>query len=74
MLEPYTDVIWIYSLSIFDRSDQNWLNLKNILNSHFPDITEQIEASVFSKGHLYWTQLKDTLVSIKKDRQLNLNI
>ncbi len=34
MLEPYTDVVWIYSLSIIDRSCPSWLNVKKILNNH----------------------------------------
>ena len=74
MLEPYTDVIWIYGLSISDRSAQNWLNVRKILSSHFPDIVEQIEAALFSKDHLYWKELRDGLEVLKKDRQLNLKI
>jgi len=74
MLEPYTDVIWIYGLSINDRSGQNWLNIQKIFNSQFPDLIEQVEPAIFSKGHNYWTQLKDDLVALKKNRQLNLNI
>jgi DNA repair photolyase len=41
MLEPYADVIWIYGLSINDRSGQNWLNIQKILNSQSPDLVEQ---------------------------------
>ena len=40
MLEPYTDVIWIYGLSINDRSGKNWLNIQQILNNQFPDLIE----------------------------------
>ncbi len=74
MLEPYTDVIWIYALSINDRSGQNWLKIQKILNSQFPDLMEQIEPAIFSKDHNYWTQLRDDLVALKNNRQLNLNI
>ena len=74
MLAPYTDVIWIYGLSIINRSDQNWLNMKKILNREFPDSLERIELAIFSKEHSYWTQLRDDLVALKNDRQLNLNI
>jgi len=74
MLEPYTDVIWIYGLSINDRSDQNWLNIQKILNSQSPDLIEQIEPVIFSKDHSYWTKLRESLEVLKKDRQLNLNI
>jgi DNA repair photolyase len=74
LLAPCTDVIWIYGLSIINRLDQNWLNLKKILNREFPDLLERIEPVIFSKEHSYWTQLRDDLVALKNDRQLNLNI
>jgi DNA repair photolyase len=74
MLAPCTDVIWIYGLSINDRSEQNWLNMQKILSREFPDFLEQIEQAIFSKEHIYWAQLRDDLVTLKNDRQLNLNI
>jgi len=74
LLEPYADVIWIYGLSITDRSGQNWLNIQKILNSQSPDLVEQIESAIFSRGHSYWTQLRNDLVALKNNRQLNLNI
>jgi len=74
MLAPCTDIIWIYGLSINDRSDQNWLNMQKILSREFPDFLEQIEQAIFSKEHIYWAQLRDDLVTLKNDRQLNLNI
>ena len=73
-LEPYADVIWIYGLSINDRSGQNWLNFEEILSSHFPDLIEQIEPVIFSKDHSYWAELRKSLEMLKKDRKLNLNI
>ena len=74
MLVPYTDVIWIYGLSIDDPLGQNWLNIQKILNSQSPDLMEQVEPAIFSKGHNYWTQLRDDLVALKNNRKLNLNI
>jgi DNA repair photolyase len=74
MLAPCTDGIWIYGLRMNDRLDQNWLNLKKILSREFPELLEQIESVTFSKEHFYWGQLRDDLVTLKKDRQLNLNI
>jgi len=74
MLAPCTDVIKIYGLSIIDRSDQNWLNMQKILSREFPDLHEQIEQAVFSKEHIYWAQLRDALIALKNDRQMNLNI
>jgi DNA repair photolyase len=74
MLEPYTDVIWIYGLSINDRSGQNWLNIQKILNSQLPDLIEQIEPVIFSKDHSYWAELRESMEMLKKDRKLNLNI
>ena len=74
MVEPYTEVIWIYGLSINDRSGQNWLNVRKILSSHFPDLVEQIEPTLFSKDHMYWKQLGDGLRVLKQNRQLDLEI
>lgn len=74
MLEPYTDEIWVYGLSIRDRLGKNWLAIQEIISNQFPSKVEQIEQAIFLKEHIYWTQLRDNLVALKKDRQLNLNI
>ncbi len=74
MLVPLTDVIWIYGLSIKERSDRNWQNIQAVLDSHFPSLKEQIEAVVFSTDHSYWAQLRQELVELQNDRKLNLNI
>ena len=74
MLAPHTDVIWIYGLSIEERSDRNWQNVQGILSNYFPNLREQIEAVIFSKDHSYWTQLRQDLKELQKDRQLNLSI
>ncbi len=74
LLAPCTDLTWIYGLGINDRSGQNWRHLHKILGREFPDLLEQIEPAVFSSEHSYWTQLRDELVALKNDRQLNLNI
>ncbi len=74
LLAPYTDVVWIYGLSINDPSGQNWLNVKKILKRQFSGISEQIESAIFSKDHRFWSQLRNELEALKKDRQLNLNI
>jgi DNA repair photolyase len=74
LLQSYADVIWVYGLSINDRSEQNWLNIERILHSQFSDLVGQIEPIIFSKDHSYWTQLRNELETLKKDKQLNLNI
>jgi DNA repair photolyase len=74
MLAPCTELIWIYGLGIKDRSGPNGLNMQRILNCEFPDLHERIESALFSKEHLYWAQLRDDLVTLKNDKQLNLNI
>jgi len=74
MLVPYTDVIWVYGLSINDPLGQNWLNIQQILNNQFPDLFKQIVPAIFSKDHRYWAQLRESLEVLKKDRHLNLNV
>ena len=74
MLDPYTDVIWIYGISMNARSDRNWQNVEDILNTNFPKLKEPIEAAIFSKDHPYWAELRQNLNDLQKDRQLNLSI
>ena len=62
---------WIYGLSINDRSNQNWLNIQKILNTHFPDIIERIEPALFSNDHTYWAALRESLDSLKSAIELN---
>ena len=74
MLERCTDVIWIYGLSIQERSDRNWHNVEDILNRHYRNLKEQIEAATFSKDHSYWIQLRQDLLRLQRERQLKLSI
>jgi DNA repair photolyase len=74
MLAEHTDKIWIYGLSILDRSDKSWQNVNGILENHFFDLKDQVEMVIFSKSHSYWEKLRQDLVQIQKDRNLNLSI
>lgn len=74
MLGPHTEKIWIYGLSILNRSDHNWQNIESILENHFNESKDEIEAAVFSKAHSLWESLRQELLVIQKDHQLNLSI
>ncbi len=74
MLMPYTDEIWVYGLSIRDKSGQNRQNIIDIFNNHFPKLKKQIETVIFSKDHSYWTQLRKNLIKLKEERQIKLYI
>ena len=74
MLDRYTDVIWIYGLSMQGRSDRNWQNVQELLNSRFPSLKNQIEAATFLDDHPYRLQLRQDLRKLQRDRQLNLSI
>jgi DNA repair photolyase len=73
-LAPHADKIWIYGLSILERSDPNWQNVEKILKDHYPDLKEPIETVIFSKDHGYWTELRQDLESIQNEKKLNFNI
>ena len=73
-LAPHTDKIWIYGLSILNRSDQNWRNVEGILERDFPDKKEQIETVIFQKDHSYWEKLRQELIAVQKYKKLNLSI
>ncbi len=74
MLAPHTVKIWIYGLSMLNRTDQNWQNVESILESHLPNLKQKIESVIFSKEHSYWARLRQDLQELQKDRQLNLSI
>jgi len=74
ILIPYVDDIWVLSLSIDDPSNKNWIRIKKILGHKFADLYDRIEDVVFTKDHIYWTQLRDKLTALKEERQLDLNI
>ena len=74
MVAPHADKIWIYALSILNGTDQNWQHVESIFENHYPDLRKQIETVIFSKDHSYWANLKQDLVGLQKDRELNLSI
>ncbi len=74
MVAPHTDKIWIYGLSMINRTDQNWRNVESILESDFPGLRKQVETVVFSKEHSYWVNLRQDLIELQKERNLNLSI
>ena len=73
-LAPHIDLVWIYGLSILDRSDKSWRNVEGILDDNFPDLKERIEEVIFSKDHPYWARLREELNQLQKERQVSLSI
>ena len=73
-LTSHADAIWIYGLSVDQRSDRNWQNLEIIFKKYFSNISARIENIVFTKDHQFWTQLREELIDIQNDRQLDLRI
>jgi len=47
---------------------------RRLFEAEAMDTEKRIEAAVFSKEHNYWARLRDNLMALKNDRQLNLNI
>ncbi len=74
MLAPYTDAIWLYGLSMENRSDRNWQNVQRILDTHFPHLKKQIEAVLFAEEHSYWAKQRQQLTELNKDGILDLRI
>ena len=74
IVEPYADTIWLYSLSMESEGDRNWQCTHNILDQHFPELTEAYRQIAFSSDHPYWTELRQRLQAIQIEKQLNLRI
>lgn len=73
-LAQTADKIWVYGLSILDRSEPSWQNVEKILMDQFSDVKEAIETAVFSKNHQYWQELRQDLLLLQEKQGLNLSI
>ena len=70
----YSDTIWVYRLNMESEKDKNWLNVKSILDKHFPELTEKYQKIAFSKDHPFWKGIRQKLKEIQKEKCLNLRI
>lgn len=73
-LLPHSVAVWIYGLSVQDHTDPGWQNVLGILNKHFPDMKERIESVVLSKDHVYWSELRQELMDIQNETDVELII
>jgi DNA repair photolyase len=71
-LTDLAETIWIYGLSIEDRSDRNWLNIRDILQTHYSACEKEIESAVFAKDHPFWVQLRKELNEIGRSKAIDL--
>ncbi len=74
MIAPYSDAIWFYALSMEKDSDRNWIFISQILDQHFPELTEKYRQIAFSSTHPYWTKLHTKIERLNLTRRLNLRI
>lgn len=71
---PFADTIWVYGLSMDNLSDRNWRNVEQILNQHFPDLSDNYREIAFSTDHPHWRALRSELESIRVESGLDLRI
>ena len=74
MLGRHAGKIWVYGLSIANKTDRNWQNVDKILEDHFPDLKNKIERAVFSKENAYWRRIRQDLQAITNKKELNTSI
>ena len=73
-LQPVTDTIWVYSLSMKSPVDRNWRQVDGILAEHFPDIRDEFTEIAFSPAHIYWQDLRRRLETLAAGRDVRLEI
>lgn len=71
---PHADTIYIYALSMEDEGDQNWRNLRSILERNYPDLSKRYRQIAFSTEHPYWAGLRKDLEAFQANSLLNLRI
>jgi DNA repair photolyase len=74
IVAPNSDTIWFYALSMEKETDRNWSFISQILDRHFPELTEKYRRIAFSSTHPYWSELHRKLEQLKLIKQLDLRI
>jgi DNA repair photolyase len=74
IVEPYANTIWVYALSMQRESDRNWQFVREILDHHFPELTEFYRQAAFSKAHPYWDEVRWKIEQIQNKKHLDLKI
>jgi len=70
----HADTIWFYPLRVSDKKDRNWRGLREILDRHFPDLTERFKEAAFSPDHVYWKEVRQSLSTIQTETGLDLRV
>ena len=73
-ISPYADTIWIYGLHMESQKDENWKNVKSILEQNFPDLLEKYTNIGFKENHPYWQKMRQKLKDLQSEKKLNLEI
>jgi DNA repair photolyase len=68
------DTIWVYALSMESEEARNWRNVQDILDRHFPGMTEPYRKIAFSAAHPYWVELRHDLERVRAESGLDLRI
>ncbi|MCD4774614.1 MAG: radical SAM protein [Candidatus Aegiribacteria sp.] len=74
LVEPYSDTIWIYPLSLDTFEDRNWQNIRQILQEHYPDMAKKYIEIAFNSDHAYWTRLRSELNLLQQQTRPELRI
>jgi DNA repair photolyase len=74
MVEPYANTIWVYALSMHLESDRNWQFVREILDHHFPELTEIYRQAAFSTSHPYWDEVRWKTEQIQNKKHLDLRV
>ena len=53
--------------------DETW-HISKILKEHYSEFSEEIEEVVFSSDHPYWTDVRQQLIDLQRNRDLILGI
>ena len=71
---PHVQTTWVYPLSMKAEADQNWKNVRGILDRHFPTLTAKCRQIAFSSNDSYWATLREELEAYRRKTRLDLRI
>ena len=74
MVKNEIQTLWVYGLSIDNKESKNWNNIERILNDNFFGKKSKIEKAIFNKDDLFWTQLRNNLLTIERKCKIELQL
>ena len=68
------DKVWVFGLSMGDKTDANWQAVRTALQNHFPAEFQRCKEAIFDRNAPYWTELRDRITAMFSHEEFELSV